>query len=157
MSSGGIFVVFYDLGVTTTVVCNCVTGTDGSHTSRQFGKNVEVSLEARPMTITYLAQSSDKWLHKITALPDEARLEAFCHAFVEGFDANTVVQIVGDEQVLTVPFLAYFLTEECFEERTKTTRSSGPTSTISLFFFSRTASILGANTERSAQPFLKRF
>ena len=68
------------------------------------------------MTGTDFGQSGNKLLAELTALPDEARLDAFRRAFAEGFDANTAGSIAGNEHAIAVPFLAYFISEECFEE-----------------------------------------
>ena len=70
------------------------------------------------MTGTDFGQSGNKLLAELTALPDEARLDAFRRAFAEGFDANTAGSIAGNEHAIAVPFLAYFISEECFEEWT---------------------------------------
>lgn len=40
------------------------------------------------MTGTDFGQSGNKLLAELTALPDEARLDAFRRAFAEGFDAK---------------------------------------------------------------------
>ena len=109
------------------------------------------------MTGTDFGQSGNKLLAELTALPDEARLDAFRRAFAEGFDANTAGPVMN----MPLPFLflrTLFRKNALKSGRamTRTIRISGPTSASSLHFFWRMASMLRVSTAYSAHRFSKR-